>query len=84
LSYTLDLYYLNKVYVLCPCRSENTGDPSLSHVSTFIFRQQPRGFWHAIYLLNVVVGHGTRVVFIHMPLHSFVVTCTGCSFYKFM
>lgn len=31
----------------------------------FIFRQQPRGFWHAIYLLNVVVGHGTRVLFTH-------------------
>lgn len=65
-------------------RSENIGDPSLSHVSTFIFRRQPRGFWHAIYLLNVVVGHGTRVVFTHMPLHSSVVTLYGgCPFYEF-
>lgn len=58
-------------------RSENIGDPSLSHVSTFIFRRQPRDFWHVIYLLNVVVGHGTRVVFTHMPLHSSVVTLYG-------
>jgi len=51
-------------------------------VPRLIFRRQPRGFWHAIYLLNVVVGHGTRAVFVYVPPHSFVAAHTGDSFYE--